>query len=99
MFDCTSDISHTEQMSQAIRYVAKNNQDEHEVKKALLILQICEKTCEYLKINIISKLKKDGVEKNCCGQSYDNYLNIGGVCKGVQARFQDTNQRLCMFHA
>lgn len=105
MFDCTPDVSHTEQISQVIRYVTKNNQDEYEVKESFIdFLEVCGKTGEYLTDTIISKLKKDGLEiKNCCGQSYDNGSNMSGVYKGVQARFQETNPRAvyvpCIAHS
>lgn len=105
MFDCTPDVSHTEQMSQVIRYVTKNNQDEYEVKESFIdFLEVCGKTGEYLTDTIISKLKKDGLEiKNCRGQSYDNGSNMSGVYKGVQARFQETNPRAvyvpCIAHS
>lgn len=102
MFDCTPDISHTEQMSQIIRYVTKNEQGEFEVRESFIgFMNVTGKTGEYLTEAIINKLEKDGIKiKNCRGQSYDNGSNMAGVYKGVQDRIlEETNNLRSTFCA
>lgn len=86
MFDCTPDVSHTEQMSQVIQYVTKNEKGECEIKESFIdFLEVTGKTGDYLTQTIIRKLEKDGLEiRNCRGQSYDNGSNMASVYKGFR---------------
>ncbi len=84
MFDCTPDSSRTEQMSQIIRYVDKNNNIQ---ERFIDFIDTTEKTGEGLARVILEKLEDDGLNiENCRGQAYDNGANMAGINKGVQNR-------------
>ena len=93
MFDCTPDVSHTEQMSQVIRYVKKCG-DVCEIKESFIdFIEVAGKTGEYTSQRIVEKIKLDGVDiGQCRGQSYDNGSNMAGTYKGVQARIKEMNE-------
>lgn len=93
MFDCTPDVSHTEQMSQVIRYV-KQCGDVCEIKESFIdFLEVGGKTGEYISQRIMEKLTLDGLDiGHCRGQSYDNGSNMASTYKGVQARITEVNR-------
>lgn len=65
MFDCTPDASHTEQMSQVMRYV-KIGSKECTVKETFIdFIEVEGKTGEYLTNVILEKLKSDGLMIEC----------------------------------
>ncbi|KAJ8894568.1 hypothetical protein PR048_007231, partial [Dryococelus australis] len=82
MFDCALDVSYNEQMRVSVK----------SKKEFINLLEVIGKTGDYLTQTITKKLGKDGLEiRNCCGQSYDNGLNMAGVYKGLQARILESN--------
>lgn len=92
MFDCTPDVSHTEQMSQVIRYV-KRTGDVCEIKESFIdFIEVAGKTGEDICQQILEKLAIDDLDiGQCRGQSYDNGSNMAGIYKGVQARIAERN--------
>ncbi|CAH0551080.1 unnamed protein product [Brassicogethes aeneus] len=93
MFDCTPDVSHTEQMSQVIRYV-KRTGDVCEIKESFIdFIEIAGKTGEDICQQILEKLGVDDLDiGQCRGQSYDNGSNMAGIHKGVEARIAERNE-------
>nr|CAH7732522.1 unnamed protein product [Callosobruchus chinensis] len=93
MFDCTPDVSHTEQMRQVIRYVKKTD-DVCEIKESLIdFIEVAGKTGEVICQQILEKLTVDDLDiGQCRGQSYDNGSNMAGIYKGVQARIAERNE-------
>ncbi|XP_039373733.1 zinc finger MYM-type protein 1-like [Mauremys reevesii] len=97
ILDCTSDISHQEQMSLTIRYVADGVSPsipagvyEHFIK----FIVVESSTGEYLYNILLSELKDLGLDvANIRGQGYDNGANMKGNISGVQARLLKTNPR------
>ncbi|XP_044766148.1 uncharacterized protein LOC123322270 [Coccinella septempunctata] len=93
MFDCTPDVSHTEQMSQVIRYL-KRTESGYEIKESFIdFLEVDGKTGEYISQRILDKLQADDLDvEKCRGQSYDNGSNMAGIYKGVQSRILRMNE-------
>ncbi|GBP94098.1 Zinc finger MYM-type protein 1 [Eumeta japonica] len=93
MFDCTPDVSHTEQMSQVIRYV-KRTGDACEIKESFIdFIEVAGKTGEDICQQILEKLAVDDLDiGQCRGQSYDNGSNMASIHKGVQARIAERNE-------
>lgn len=104
MFDCTPDTSHTEQMSEVIRYV-KIELGECIIKETFIdFIEVEGKTGEYLTNIILEKLRSDGLDlQQCRGQSYDNGSNMAGIHKGVESRIVQQNELAefvpCMAHS
>ncbi|XP_042210127.1 uncharacterized protein LOC121857953 [Homarus americanus] len=73
LFDSTPDMSHTDQMSEVIRYVHIEG-DSVEVRESFLgFFPIAGKTANELTKDILSNLESDGLDINfCCSQGYDN---------------------------
>lgn len=94
LFDCTPDIAHHEQMTQVIRYVIQNNQNECEIIESfLMFVRVYNKTGESLTEYILDCLTKDNLRiSDCRGQSFDNGSNMSGKIKGVQARIIEMNK-------
>ncbi|XP_018574116.1 uncharacterized protein LOC108913121 [Anoplophora glabripennis] len=93
MFDCTPDVSHTEQMSQVIRYV-KRTGDVCEIKESFIdFIEVAGKTGEDICQQILEKLAVDDLDiGQYRGQYYDNGSNMAGIHKGVQARIAERNE-------
>nr|CAI5851170.1 unnamed protein product [Callosobruchus analis] len=93
MFDCTPDVSHTEQMSQVIRYV-KRNGDVCEIKESFIdFIEVVGKTGQDICQQILEKLAVDDLDiGQCHGQSDDNGSNMASIHKGVQARIAEKNE-------
>ncbi|VEN56975.1 unnamed protein product [Callosobruchus maculatus] len=93
MFDCTPDVSHTEQMSQVIRYVKKTG-NVCEIKESFIdFIEVAGKTGEIICQQILEKLTVDALDiDQCRGQSYDNGSNMAGIYKGAQARIAERNE-------
>ncbi|KAL4107535.1 hypothetical protein QTP88_017867 [Uroleucon formosanum] len=94
LFDCTPDIAHQEQMTQVIRYVIQNDQNECEIIESFIkFVRVYNKTGESLTEDILDCLKKDNLRiSDCRGQSFDNGSNMSGKIKGVQARIIKMNK-------
>ncbi|XP_042214954.1 uncharacterized protein LOC121861371 [Homarus americanus] len=72
LFDSTPDISHTDQMSEVIRYVHIEG-DSVEVRESFLgFFPIAGKTANELTKDILSNLESDGDINFCRSQGYDN---------------------------
>lgn len=86
MFDSTPDISHTDQMSQVIRYVKVHNRTV-EVKEVFLgFFPLKGKKALDLCNEILTKLESDGLDIMMCrSQGYDNAATMSGIHGGVQA--------------
>jgi hypothetical protein len=73
MFDCTSDSSHKEQMSEILRYVYITERRVTIEEILLDFISTHEKTGPGLSTEILNKIEQDGLDiKNACGQSYEN---------------------------
>lgn len=86
ILDCTSDVSHVEQLSITLRFV---DVDEIQVRECFIAYKpVTDSTGEGLTSlfldNIIQNYDLD--MNDCRGQGYDNGANIVGKDKGVQAR-------------
>ncbi|XP_048514979.1 zinc finger MYM-type protein 1-like [Athalia rosae] len=94
--DCTPDISHVEQMSIIIRFVAKQeNSNEFEVREHFLgFLPVYDTSGEGLTTTIFEELAKLDIPiENMRGQGYDNGANMKGKRAGVQNRILSVNPR------
>lgn len=95
ILDTTPDISHTDQMSEIIRYV-KIEKDEVEVIESFIdFLPVHgSKTAANLTNVILEKLKTDDLDFNDCrGQGYDNAATMAGEHSGVQKRLLSVNPK------
>lgn len=94
MFDSTPDISHTDQMSEIIRYV-KLNKRKVEVKEVFLgFFPLHGKKATDLSSDILKKLESDGLDFMMCrAQGYDNAATMAGIHGGVQAILKGKNKK------
>ena len=93
MFDCTPDVSRTEQMSQVIRYVHVTGGKVFVEESFLGFIESHEKTGNGLTTEILHQISLDGLDiQNCRGQAYDNGSNMAGKYNGVQAKILEKNQ-------
>lgn len=93
ILDCTSDVSHTEQLSVVIRIVSLK--EEPHIKEHFMgFLEAEESTGQHLASLILKRLEELKIPfEDCRGQSYDNGANMRGKNKGVQARLLEMNPR------
>ncbi|KAL3888791.1 hypothetical protein ACJMK2_001152 [Sinanodonta woodiana] len=97
ILDCTPDISHQEQMSMVLRYVADGSHShvsagvyEHFIK--FIIVE--SSTGEHLFNTLIQELEMLGLDVgNIRGQGYDIGANMKGHNSGLQARLLERNPR------
>ncbi|XP_065671839.1 uncharacterized protein LOC136089706 [Hydra vulgaris] len=97
ILDCTPDISHQEQMSMALRYVADGTHSdvpagiyEHFIK--FIIVE--SSTGENLFNTLVKEIEMLGLDvENIRGLGYDNGANMKGHNSGVQARLLERNSR------
>nr|XP_047143105.1 uncharacterized protein LOC124817292 [Hydra vulgaris] len=94
LFDSTPDKSHTEQMSQVIRYVKIDNRNV-EVKESFLgFIPLSGKKTDSITQEIVQSLEKDGLDlKLCQSQGYDNATTMSGIHTGVQTRIKEFNPK------
>lgn len=93
MFDCTPDVSGTEQMSQVIRYVHVTDGKVFVEESFLGFIESHEKTSNGLTTEILHQISLDGLDiQNCRGQAYDNGSNMAGKYNGAQAKILEKNQ-------
>ncbi|XP_065642103.1 52 kDa repressor of the inhibitor of the protein kinase-like [Hydra vulgaris] len=94
LFDSTPDISHTEQMSQVIRYVKIDNRNV-EVKESFLgFISLSGKKADFITQKIVQFLEKDGLDlKICRTQGYNNATIMSGIHTGVQTRIKEFNPK------
>ena len=97
ILDCTPDISHQEQMSLTIRYVADGKQQNIPVgiyEKFIKFIVVESSTDQSLTDTFLHELKSltlDVMDQR--GQGYDNGANMKGHISGVQARLLEINPR------
>lgn len=94
--DCTSDLSHVEQMSIILRHVAFcPDENKFKIEERFLSFSECsDSTGEGITNAIIAELKKANLDvQNIRGQGYDNGANMVGVTKGVHSRMLELNSR------
>uniref|UniRef100_UPI003590127A zinc finger MYM-type protein 1-like n=1 Tax=Myxine glutinosa TaxID=7769 RepID=UPI003590127A len=96
MFDSTPDISHTDQMSEVIRYVKINNR-KVEVKEVFLGFFLPLKglkAADLISDILLKKLESDGMDIMMCrAQGYDNAATMAGIHGGVQALLKGKNKK------
>ena len=94
MFDSTPDISHTDQMSEVIRYV-KIHSGKVEVREVFLgFFPLRGKKADDLSSDILKNLKSDGLDIMMCrAQAYDNAATMSGIHGGVQAILKRKNKK------
>jgi hypothetical protein len=94
ILDCTPDVSHTEQMTVIVRFVAITETTSEIREHFLGFIPLTETTGASLTEAIVEKLK----ELELCiddlrGQGYDNGSNMKGKHSGVQKRIKEINPR------
>src|SRR6218665_1287057 len=94
MFDSTPDISHTDQMSEVIRYVKICN-GKVEVREVFLgFFPLKGKKAVDLSSDILKNLESDGLDIMMCrAQGYDNAATMSGIHGGVQALLKRKNHK------
>ncbi|XP_043288811.1 52 kDa repressor of the inhibitor of the protein kinase-like [Venturia canescens] len=94
IFDSTPDNSHTDQMSEIIRYVHIEG-DVVEVRESFLgFFSFSGKTAADISESILKQLEKDGLNiENCRAQGYDNAASMAGIHGGVQQKIKDINPK------
>ncbi|XP_043276006.1 zinc finger MYM-type protein 1-like [Venturia canescens] len=98
IFDSTPDVSHTDQMSQVIRFVKIDNR-KVEVKEVFLgFFPLKGKKAADLSDEILQKLESDGLDIMLCrSQGYDNAATMSGVHGGVQTIIKSKNRKAVFF--
>lgn len=94
MFDSTPDVSHTDQMSEVIRYVKIHN-GKVEVKEVFLgFFPLKGKKAVDLSCEILKNLERDGLDiRMCRTQGYDNAATMSEIHGGVQAILKGKNKK------
>ncbi|XP_042212511.1 52 kDa repressor of the inhibitor of the protein kinase-like [Homarus americanus] len=92
LFGSTPHISHTDQMSEVIRYVHIEG-DSVEVRESFLsFFPIAGKTANEPTKDILSILESDGLDINFCrSQGYDNAATMAGIHGGAQKKIKEIN--------
>ena len=96
LFDSTPDVSHTEQLSQVIRYVDINYEtNKVEVRETFIdFVVIDKKDAAGYEALILKKLENDGLSfSDCRSQMYDNAAVMSGHINGLQARLMKRNPK------
>lgn len=94
MFDSTPDISHTDQMSQVIRYVHIEGSEVTVEESFIDFILLHGKSANEITEQICDKLQGDGLKlEYCYGQGYDNAATMAGHISGVQRRILDINPK------
>ncbi|KAJ1101702.1 hypothetical protein NDU88_006767 [Pleurodeles waltl] len=94
MFDSTPDISHTDQMSQVIRYVHIEDSGVHVTESFIDFIQLYGKSADVITKQICDKLQADCLKlEHCYGQGYDNAATMAGHISGVQKGILDMNPK------
>lgn len=102
ILDCTTDISHTEQLSVVTRTVSIENKPQVKVH-FMGFLEAAASMGEELSTLILKRLHELSIPfDDCRSQSYDNRANMRGKRKAVKDRLLKINHRalfgLCAAH-
>lgn len=95
VLDCTPDVSHAEQMTIIVRFVATENEKECEIKEHFLgFVPVSDTTGAGLTSAVLEKFEEMSLPlANLRGQGYDNGSNMKGKNVGLQRRILDVNPR------
>lgn len=94
MFDSTPDMSHTDQMSEVIRYVKIYNGNVEVREVFLRFFPLKGKKADDLSSDILENLESDGLDIMMCrAQGYDNAATMSGLHGGVQAILKRKNKK------
>ncbi|XP_065681425.1 uncharacterized protein LOC101241746 [Hydra vulgaris] len=97
ILDCTPDISHQEQMSMVLRYVADGTHSDVPAgiyKHFIKFIIVESSTGENLFNTLVKEIEMLGLDvENIRGQGYDNGANMKGHNSGVQAQLLERNSR------
>ncbi|XP_046492925.1 zinc finger MYM-type protein 1-like [Neodiprion pinetum] len=94
ILDCTSDISHEEQMTAVVRFVTVSKNTVEICKHFIGFVVVDDTTGKGLYETLLDILKSNNLElNNCRGQGYDNGSNMKGKNSGAQARILKDNKR------
>jgi hypothetical protein len=96
LFDSTPDVSHTEQLSEVIRYIRLDYETgDVAVKEAFIkFVELDKKGAAGYEEIILEELEKDGLNfLDCHAQMYDNAAVMSGRISGVQTRLRERNAK------
>lgn len=86
VLDSTPDISHVDQLTFVIRYVAVDGMP---VERFICFVPNVGHKSEEIVNSVLGLFEKYNLDiSNCRGQSYDNASNMSGIYSGVQARIK-----------
>lgn len=94
LFDSTPDVSHSDQMSEVIRYV-HIEMGKVEIRESFLgFFSLSGKKAHDITQEILETIEQDGLDIQMCrSQGYDNASTMAGVHTGVQARILGINPK------
>ena len=95
-YDSTPDVSHTEQLSQVIRYVQSDFETGNvRVKETFIkFVELDKKDAAGYEAIILKSLQDDGLNfLDCHAQMYDNAAVMSGSISGVQTRLRERNPK------
>nr|XP_053646476.1 uncharacterized protein LOC128698304 [Cherax quadricarinatus] len=94
MFDSTPDVTHTDQMSEVIRYLQMED-GRVQVKEVFLVFfPLNGKKAADISSDFLKKLESDGLDFMLCrAQGYDNAATMTGVHGGEQAILKEKNKK------
>ena len=96
LYDSTLDVSHTEQLSQVIRYVQSDFETGNvRVKETFIkFVELDKKDAAGYEAIILKSLQDDGLNfLDCRAQMYDNAAVMSGSISGVQTRLRERNPK------
>ena len=96
LYDSTPDVSHTEQLSQVIRYVQSDFETGNVRMKETFIkfVELDKKDAAGYEAIILKSLQDDGlIFLDCRAQMYDNAAVMSGSISGVQTRLRERNPK------
>ena len=96
LHDSTPDVSHTEQLSQVIRYVQSDFETGNvRVKETFIkFVELDKKDAAGYEAIILKSLQDDGLNfLDCRAQMYDNEAVMSGSISGVQTRLRERNPK------
>lgn len=99
MMDETTDLSHQEQVSIMVRYVACSQEQVTIEERLLCLVATTETTGEALAGLLLGAIESSGLDLSLVvGQGYDGGSSMRSEHKGVQARIKEKNPRAMFIH-